>query len=73
MTGHKSKGKQKNMFQNMKVDDKIQKWTKKLNYEDRGMAEDMLEVVGDIKQTVTVLETITKQLKAMLYLSISKE
>ena len=62
MTGHKSKGKQKNMFQNMKMDDKIQKWTKKLNYEDRGMAEDILEVVGDIKQTVTVLENIAKRL-----------
>ena len=48
------------------MDDKIQKWTKKLNYEDRGMAEDILEVVGDIKQTVTVLENIAKRLQAIL-------
>ena len=66
MTGHKSKGKQKTLFQNMKMDDKFQKCTKKFNYAGRNIAEDILEVVGDIKRTVNVLEDIAKQLQVIL-------
>ena len=45
------------------MDDKLQKLTKKFNNAGRKIAaEDILEVVVDIKRTVNVLEDIAKQL-----------
>ena len=46
----------------MKMDDKLQKWTKKLNNAGRNITEDIIEVVADMKRTVNVLEDIAKQL-----------
>ena len=44
------------------MDDKLQTWTKKFNKSGRNFAQDILEVVGDMKRTVNVLEDIVKQL-----------
>ena len=66
MTGHKSKGKQKTLFQNLKMDENLQKWTKKINNAGRNITEDIHEVVGDIKRTINVLEDIAKQLQVIL-------
>ena len=63
MTGLKIRRKQKTLFQNIKMDDKLQKLTKKFNNAGRKIAaEDILEVVVDMKRTVNVLEDIAKQL-----------
>ena len=62
MTGLKSKRNHKMLFQNMKMDDKLQQWTKKFNNAGRNFAEDILEVVGDMKRTVNVLEDMVRQL-----------
>ena len=68
MTGLKSKRKRKTLFQNKKMDDRLQKWTKKFENAGRDIAEDILEIVADMKRTVNVLEDVAKQLQAKMTL-----
>ena len=66
MTGLKRNSKQKPLFQNMKMCDRIQNWTKKSLNSERDIVEDILEIVSDMKRTVNLIEDIAKQLQAKL-------
>ena len=48
------------------MDDKLQKWKKKFNNVGRIIAEDIRQVVGNMKRIVHILEDIAKQFKAQL-------
>ena len=64
MTGPKRNRKQKSLFQNKKMDDNRQKWTKKFKNGEKDIAEDILEVIVDMKRTVKALEDIANLLQA---------
>ena len=66
MTGLKRNRKQKPLFQNMKMFDRLQNWIKKSLNSERDIADDILEIVSEMKRTANLLEEIAKQLKAKL-------
>jgi RecJ-like exonuclease len=66
MTGHKRNRKQKPLFQNMKMFVRLQNWIKKSLNSERDIADDILEIVNEMKRTANLLEEIAKQLKAKL-------
>ena len=66
MTGVKRNRKRKPFFKNMKMCEKLQNWIKKSLNSERDIAEDILEIVSNMKRTVNLLEDIAKQLQAKL-------